>query len=102
VEAPDGPDPGPDICDAAKIGQVAEPFALFRITGNKDDLINRPLDRIDQALEKGPALVPEEIFLLPVRPPCLSADKDDRRSQGNSSGPASDSRKWIRSTMKEL
>ena len=102
MKSADGTDPRADIRNTPDPVHFPKAPALFRVTGNKNDLIDHFLQRIDQALNKRPALVPEEIFLLPVGPPGFSPDKDDCRPQDGSPRPASDSRNCIRSTMQEL
>jgi hypothetical protein len=77
MESPDRADPPPDIGDAPDIPEVGKPAALFRVAGDKDDLVDNGPDRIDLPLDEGLSLVPEEIFLLAVRPLRLAADKDD-------------------------
>jgi len=70
----------PDIGDALYAGDVREPAALSGVAGDKDDLVNNGAERIDLPLDEGLPLVPEEIFLFAIGPPCLSPDKDHRRS----------------------
>jgi hypothetical protein len=67
-----------DVADAPYTRDIMESFALFRIPGNKDNLINHPLERIHQPLDKCPAVVREKIFFLPVSTPCLAANQYHR------------------------
>jgi hypothetical protein len=57
-----------------------EPFALFRIPGNKNNLVNHPFKRINEPLDKCPAMVREKIFFLAVGTPCLTTNQYHCRS----------------------
>jgi hypothetical protein len=74
MKPPDRSDPPADVGNALYSLDPVEPFALFRVPGNKNNLIDHLLERINQALDKCPALVREKILLLPMCTPCLATN----------------------------
>jgi len=58
-----------DVGDAPDIIKVTEALALFRILCHKYYLINNLFESADEPLNEGPALINEEVLLLPVRTP---------------------------------
>lgn len=81
MKAPDRPYPLTDIGDAPDSLDLPEPFALFRISGNKDNFIDYLMERINQAFNECPAKVRKKILLLPVCTPGFTTNQYDCRSQ---------------------
>ena len=102
MKASDGTDTRADIRNAPYAGNMAETFTLIHVPRHENDLVNHPPQGVNQALDEGLSVVREEIFLLPVCPPCFTPDKDDCRSQDISPFAARDSRNLIRSTIQVL
>ncbi len=75
MKASDRSYPLTDIGDATDSLDLPEPFALFRISGNKDNLIDYLMERINQAFNECPAKVRKKILLLPVCTPGFTTNQ---------------------------
>ena len=80
MKSADRSDPPADVGNASYSLDPVEPSALFRAPGNKNNFIDHLPERIDKALDKGPAPVREKILLLPLGTPCLATNQYDCRS----------------------
>ena len=63
---PIGPMPGRMSLMQRDTVQVGEPFALLRILCYKYDFVNDLFKGADESFDECPALINEEVFLLPI------------------------------------
>jgi hypothetical protein len=77
MKSPDRPDPPADVGNASYSLDPVEPSALFRVLCNKNNFIDHFFERVDQTLDKRPALVREKILLLPMCTPCFTTNQYD-------------------------
>jgi hypothetical protein len=83
MQPADGSGSRPDIGYAPDSLKRTEPFALFRIPGNENDLVDNLPERIDQPFNKRPAVIGEKILFPTMCTSCIPADQYYCRSHGN-------------------
>lgn len=78
MQSADRTDALADVGNAADTVQVAEPFTLLGILCHEYNLVNDLLEGVNEPLNKGPALVDEEVLFLSVGTPGLSSYENNR------------------------
>jgi hypothetical protein len=66
----------PDVGNAPDIIKVAESFALPGILCHEYDFVNDLFKGADESLNEGPALIYEEVLLLPIGTPGFPTYED--------------------------